>query len=213
MQLNPLISHHSSHYTFADLQLDLVGLPAICTLFCRAIEAACAWTTGVRFMLTSPIGKETIPVQLAVVDLPLQSVEACSPQDLLTRWTARTTWPVSLPDEIHAKLQQLARPETLLQGQVHCEAGLVASLYLRQQRPHDLDSPESPVVTEAFAHLTAVSVLQKKKNRPLPVLILVRKWIKASNQRLPLGLLKSAVLFAQCSSTSSNSHPTISGLN
>ncbi|KAJ7292767.1 hypothetical protein C8J57DRAFT_1210486 [Mycena rebaudengoi] len=134
---------------------DLVGLPAICTLFCRAIEAACAWTTGVRFMLTSPIGKETVPVQLAVVDLPRQSVEACSPQDLLTRWTARTTWPDSLSDEIHGELQQLVHPKTLLQGQVHCEAGLVASLYLRQQRPQDLESPEPPVVTEAFAHLTA----------------------------------------------------------
>ncbi|KAJ7292801.1 hypothetical protein C8J57DRAFT_1267136 [Mycena rebaudengoi] len=116
------------------------------------LEAVCAWSTAARYLLAGPISREEIPIYISIVDLPRQPIQEHSQLDLLEHWGQLAGWSKPLRNAVTKKL----RPMDLRtdRGAVHCEAGLVASLLLRRHTV-DVHSPEPPVLTEAFAHLTA----------------------------------------------------------
>src|ERR1700761_3270801 len=90
-----------------------------------------------------------------MLDLPREPVNAHSAQELLDRWTPRADWDESVLAQLKNEVESLQSPHAEFKGAVHCEAGLVAGLYLYQQQDRtDLDVTEPAIVTNAFASLS-----------------------------------------------------------
>jgi hypothetical protein len=90
-----------------------------------------------------------------MLDLPREPVNAHSAQELLARWTPRADWSESVLAQLKTELELLQPLRVESKGAVHCEAGLVAALYLQQQQGRtDLDVAEPAIVTKAIASLS-----------------------------------------------------------
>ncbi|KAJ6466220.1 hypothetical protein C8R45DRAFT_1020937 [Mycena sanguinolenta] len=142
--------------------------------FYCAVDAICAWTTGTKYLLNSTMSRSTAPLLVSIVNLPPQEMRigASSVEALVEHWTPIAQWPDIIQQSVKAslvdfqvKLSANAVSEAtawtstnlispaLAKGNCYCEeAGLVASLYLRQKNPPTED--EFTVVTNGFAHLT-----------------------------------------------------------
>ncbi|KAJ7468504.1 hypothetical protein FB451DRAFT_374913 [Mycena latifolia] len=128
-----------------------------CTQFHRAVNAVCAWTTGPRFLLRSPIGRSSIPINIAVVDLPREPITAANAEELMERWAPLAQWSTATSSIVRQKLesQDLGPP---IEGACHCEAGLMASLLLHVKKPQDLFSEEPSPVSEAFEAMVGAGI-------------------------------------------------------
>ncbi|KAJ7226027.1 hypothetical protein GGX14DRAFT_642529 [Mycena pura] len=131
---------------------DLSKASPVCLLLYRSIQAVCAWNTGVRYLIGSTIAQHQIPIHLSMLDLPREPVNAHSAQELLDRWTPRANWDESVLDQLKNEVKALELLQAASKGAVHCEAGLVAALYLYQQKDRT-DVTEPAIVTSAFASL------------------------------------------------------------
>ncbi|KAJ7179646.1 hypothetical protein C8R46DRAFT_1074390 [Mycena filopes] len=109
-----------------------------CHIFRRMADALSAWTTGPDFILRGGLAKSHAmsTIQLSVVELQRAPTPVFSVDELLTRWSAASHW----SDDICSSIRETLKAMDLSSspGACHCEAGLLASLYLRF-RVHEPD--------------------------------------------------------------------------
>ncbi|KAJ6585041.1 hypothetical protein B0H19DRAFT_407169 [Mycena capillaripes] len=135
-------------------QPPLTTIPPVCRVFLRAVDAVCAWTTAVPYLLASPVAKESTTVKISIVDLPRREIPEASALSLLARWTDKASWSTALHSEVHADLIGGGHPTDTSKGAVHCEAGLAASLYLHLGTKINRNQLHEPsVLSDAFASL------------------------------------------------------------
>ncbi|KAJ7130221.1 hypothetical protein C8R44DRAFT_62658 [Mycena epipterygia] len=127
-------------------------VPPVCIIFHRMLQAICAWTTGVQYLLKSPMAKNSKTIKLAIVDFPRLPIKEISVDALLTRWTDIAQWPELLRDNIENEI----RAEDMThhrKGAVHCEAGLITSL-LHLDEVNAENEAEPEILIKAFKNLS-----------------------------------------------------------
>ncbi|KAF9065600.1 hypothetical protein BDP27DRAFT_1404765 [Rhodocollybia butyracea] len=91
-----------------------------CSLFFHAIDAICAWTTAVKKLLSyRHLGSQGITLDIHVIDLPQSELAEPTLDSALSVWGL---------EEHSAKIQGLSKRIHNCSGDIHCEAGLLASL-------------------------------------------------------------------------------------
>jgi hypothetical protein len=106
-------------------------------------QAICAWTTGVRYLLDSPVSKAAINVNVTVVDFPRRPIGEVSVDNLLDRWSKRGRWAEPLFNVMETEIRNVKDLMQTSKGAVHCEAGLVSSLLLRCRKSSSFESPDT----------------------------------------------------------------------
>ncbi|KAJ7491947.1 hypothetical protein FB451DRAFT_512250 [Mycena latifolia] len=163
----------------------LPGTAALeCIVFHRAVDAACAWTTGPIHLLRTSVSRSSMPVTLSIVDLPRAPINAVHSDDLLKHWAAIVQWP---PHEVLQVLRilQRARDRDLerTKGACHCEAGLMASLALRLNQTAPLNNAEAEpaILANAFEKMpvqSAIAIGVAKKCCPICRMLGKLLWVK-----------------------------------
>ncbi|KAJ6557309.1 hypothetical protein DFH09DRAFT_542515 [Mycena vulgaris] len=131
-----------------------------CALFYRSLEAVCAWTTGPKYLLRTPVSRSLIDIHLSVIDLPQTGIPEITASELLSRWSTKTLWSDQVQEEVRRHILGKEGREVLqaTDGACHCEAGLIASFLSPG------NGPEGPETFKAITSLTipvAIGVAKK----------------------------------------------------
>ncbi|KAJ6589142.1 hypothetical protein B0H19DRAFT_231795 [Mycena capillaripes] len=131
-----------------------------CILFHRAVNALCAWTTGLNYLLQQPFSQSPIPLHLSVIELRRRPINAVSANELLKYWDGRCTWTKDVAVQRIVQSFQSKDP-SVRTGACHCEAGLMASLVARAN-PDEQSVQEPPILSSSVGWLATtvrISVL------------------------------------------------------
>ncbi|KAJ6504795.1 hypothetical protein C8R47DRAFT_1103627 [Mycena vitilis] len=132
------------------------GVPYGPALFVRAVDAICAWTTGPPILVNSAMQDASIPVEVSVVDLPRSPVHAYPPEEVTARWARIGQWKAPLQHSVLNALKQKAIEVT--EGACHCEAGLMASIFLRDKTNVTPQGAEPACLEKAFKTMNAEDI-------------------------------------------------------
>ncbi|KAJ6486073.1 hypothetical protein C8R47DRAFT_1128928 [Mycena vitilis] len=119
--------------------------PPACVNFYRMVEAVCAWTTGVDYLLHSHLSD----MNVAIVDFPRLPIKELTVMDLVGHWTEKGVWSSDLADAARSEIAKVVEQADLGKGAVHCEAGLAASLLL-SLNPEETSGMEPEILRRAF---------------------------------------------------------------
>ncbi|KAJ7094540.1 hypothetical protein B0H15DRAFT_829964 [Mycena belliarum] len=123
--------------------------------FFRMTDALTAWTTGPRYLLRSSLTKTSVPIHLSVISLPRMPIAMTRTEALVKHWTDKGKWTSEASVVVLECLHKINGAG--VRGACHCEAGLMASLFLRssqylpvgERQDHD-DQEEPGVLTAAL---------------------------------------------------------------
>ncbi|KAJ7094534.1 hypothetical protein B0H15DRAFT_829940 [Mycena belliarum] len=116
-----------------DVRLNLPNTtPPRSRAFFRMTDALTAWTTGPRYLLRSSLTKTSVPIHLSVISLPRMPIATKRTEALVKHWADKGKWSSEASSVVLECLHKINGAG--VQGACHCEAGLMASLFLRSSQ-------------------------------------------------------------------------------